>query len=152
MDFRIPDSKHYNNLSFYFPIKKHNDLLLVENGNEIVGYAAFSTKPGEMYEIFNDIVDISDSLKIYDLGVMAKYQNQGIGSMILDKLEEIAKKEDISLIFADNHPHLTDFLKKKGFHRLEDGVFGVLMKDLDKPYVNGSYKEELDFEHSLFYN
>lgn len=62
-----------------------------------------------------------DEAKVRFMAVNDEYQNQGIGGMILDKLEEIARGKGVKYIILDARETAVDFYKKHDYKTIETG-------------------------------
>jgi len=60
-----------------------------------------------------------DEAKVRFMAIDPEYQNQGIGGMILDKLEEIAHNKGVKYIILDARETAVDFYKKHGYDTTE---------------------------------
>jgi GNAT superfamily N-acetyltransferase len=91
-------------------IKKTNDMIFVyEQNTEVIGYIH-----GSPYELL-----FSDSL-VNVLGFVVKecYRNQGIGSILIDRLEQWGKDNGFSGIKLLSHPsriHAHRFYERRGY-------------------------------------
>tara|TARA_B100001123_G_scaffold376258_1_gene442789 strand:+ start:188 stop:619 length:432 start_codon:yes stop_codon:yes gene_type:complete len=90
--------------------------LIVLNSNEIVGTGRF------YYD--NDLRDY----KLGRMAVLNNFRSQGIGSKILIKIEEIAKKKNVPKIILEAQADKLDFYFKHGYKihgdkYLMDGIY-----------------------------
>ncbi|MGW9530754.1 GNAT family N-acetyltransferase [Paenibacillus terrae] len=90
--------------------KKTKDMIFVcEGNNEVIGYIH-----GSPYELL-----FSDSLvKLLGFVVKEKYRNQGVGSMLIERLEQWGKRHGFSGIKLLSHPsriHAHSFYEQRGY-------------------------------------
>ncbi|ASR48950.1 GNAT family N-acetyltransferase [Paenibacillus kribbensis] len=95
--------------------KKTKDIVLVcEENNEVIGYIH-----GSPYELL-----FSESLiNVLGFVVKEKYRNQGIGSMLIERLEQWGKKHGFSGIKLLSHPsriHAHRFYEQRGYQFTKD--------------------------------
>lgn len=96
-------------------IKKTKDIILVyEQNNEVIGYIH-----GSPYELL-----FSDSLvNVLGFVVKEKYRNQGVGSMLIERLEQWGKNNGFSGIKLLSHPsriHAHRFYERRGYMFTKD--------------------------------
>ena len=67
-----------------------------------------------------------DEAKVRFMAIAEAYQNQGIGGLILDRLEEIARAEGAKYIILDAREAALNFYLRHGYKTIEDGhvLFG----------------------------
>lgn len=60
---------------------------------------------------------MEENLYLYQLAVLKKYRNKGIGSMLVNKIKNIAKRRKYKKILLDHalEKRLTDFYNRMGF-------------------------------------
>ena len=90
--------------------KKTKDMIFVcEGNNEVIGYIH-----GSPYELL-----FSDSLvNVLGFVVKEKYRNQGVGSMLIERLEHWGKSHGFSGIKLLSHPsriHAHNFYEQRGY-------------------------------------
>ncbi|MCE0452564.1 GNAT family N-acetyltransferase [Brevibacillus sp. AF8] len=95
--------------------KKTNDIIFVcEQNNEVIGYIH-----GSPYELL-----FSDSfVNVLGFVVKEKDRNQGVGSMLIEHLEEWGKKNGFSGMKLLSHPsriHAHRFYERRGYRFTKD--------------------------------
>jgi ribosomal protein S18 acetylase RimI-like enzyme len=68
-------------------------------------------------------VTTPERLKLSRLGVHEDWQETGIGSALLDHVEELARAEDFEAIWLttpEDHPYLPAFYRDRGYHKTGD--------------------------------
>lgn len=96
-------------------IKKTKDIIFVyEQNNEVIGYIH-----GSPYELL-----FSDSLvNVLGFVVKEKYRDQGVGSMLMERLEQWGKNSGFSGIKLLSHPsriHAHRFYERRGYMFTKD--------------------------------
>ena len=96
-------------------IKKTKDIIFVyEQNNEVIGYIH-----GSPYELL-----FSDSLvNVLGFVVKEKYRNQGVGSMLIERLEQWGKNSGFSGIKLLSHPsriHAHRFYQRRDYMFTKD--------------------------------
>lgn len=96
-------------------IKKTKDIIFVyEQNNEVIGYIH-----GSPYELL-----FSDSLvNVLGFVVKEKYRDQGVGSMLIERLEQWGKNSGFSGIKLLSHPsriHAHKFYERRGYMFTKD--------------------------------
>ncbi|PMP67704.1 MAG: ribosomal-protein-alanine N-acetyltransferase [Thermodesulfobacterium geofontis] len=86
---------------------KFSKIWVLKREEEIIGYLIFRA--------------INPEIEIFRIGIKKNYQKKGVGTQIMQKLIEFAKKENISKIFLEvkvsNLPAYS-FYKKLGFEEI----------------------------------
>ncbi len=88
--------------------------LIAEDDGKPVGYIAASTKEFSYR--------LSRYLEIDNMGVIPQYRSKGVGSLLMKKLMEVAKKRGYQKIFVNSYFANTKaiaFYKKNGFGEID---------------------------------
>jgi ribosomal protein S18 acetylase RimI-like enzyme len=91
--------------------------LIAEDDNTPVGYVA--AKPKEFS------YRLSKYLEIENMGVSPNYRSKGIGSRLIKKVLELAKKKGFQKIYVSaysNNVKAIDFYEKNGFKKIDAGL------------------------------
>jgi predicted GNAT family N-acyltransferase len=67
---------------------------------------------------------VKNMAKIERIAVLSSYRGRGMGKMIMEELEQEAKKRDLAYVILDAQAHAEEFYEKLGYQ----SVSGVFMK------------------------
>lgn len=123
-----------------------NGLFVVRVGNKLVGMAAFEKHKNKNFPYYCHNVK-STHKNAGELGyisiitLLEKYRGQGLGSLLLKKIENTAKKEGCHTLYCpvnQNHPYkdkgIFKFWEKNGFR-----IFGEIKWELSKDRIRRAY-------------
>ncbi len=80
---------------------------------------AFENEPFQVLGVGRIHMETNTDAQIRYMGVEKWYENQGIGSKILRKLEKYAKKNGAKKIFLNSRENAVGFYEKFGYHVTE---------------------------------
>lgn len=92
-------------------LEKSSFVVYATIGDEVVG--------------FGRCLDDTDMCMIYDVVVHPKYQNHGIGTMLMNKIIKYIKQNNfirVQLFANDKDAYLSDFYHKFGFENIKTGM------------------------------
>lgn len=126
--FNKPNSKIFSK-EYYLEILNNKDafFIIAKDGKEMVGYIlAFKRMPSD-----NPIFKKRTYASIEDLAVRTNHQKRGIGTLLMNKLEEqlkISDVNDIELNVWSFNQNAIDFYKKKGYEVFSQKMRKVSIK------------------------
>ena len=102
--------------------------ILAEIDGEVVGYAAANIANLPQYRVK------TEKLQVFSVSVTERFRSQGIGSALLDRIEEVAKNKYIPIVEI-NTVHCRNravaFYERQGFAAMDC----VMIKHLEPPRV-----------------
>ncbi len=66
------------------------------------------------------------------IAVVKSYRSRGIGKLIVEKLERIARTKNITKVYLHPHSHLKRFYEELGYYEVPEGGFKVASHQLIK--------------------
>ena len=98
---------HYDieGLKEYYILPKRNTLFLALDGDAIVATAAIRPYDKD-YEFFKDIYSKDDTGSIWRLMVDEEYRRNGLARILIESIENFARKEGYKRIYLNTHRYL----------------------------------------------
>lgn len=98
---------HYDILDMkeYYVIPDRNTFFVAYDGDKIVATAGIRAYDKD-FDFFKDMYNESNTASIWRLMVDREHRRQGIARILIEKLEDFARKEDYEQIYLNTHRYL----------------------------------------------
>lgn len=110
---------------------KHSTPRVLDLNGKIIGFYWLYYSPDFFKKYFNDHYNLTDTAYLIAIAIDSKYQNKGLGKLLMNDIYEFAKKNNKDKILLDtaySNKRAYSWYLKEGFYEADKQIF--MLKDM----------------------